>query len=334
MVLAILVALVGVTILLPTVQAQKLRPYLIEPNSISVSGVSSGAAMAIQLHVAYSQTFIGMGAIAGGPYFCAMDNPVLAVTCMVTPSLISIESLWAATEAFALTGQIDRTANINSSRVWLFTGKKDLVVNSEVMVKARQFYEGYMPNSSIQWIANISAEHAWITDFYGNACDYLGPDFINNCNYDAAGAMLRHFYWRHKFAPRARTYNASNIFAFDQGYYTPLQVPPWSISMGRLGFLYVPTACQSGTVACKLHFCMTGCLGFYDLVGKILVENSGFNQWAETNNIIIVYPQTTFSAVNPEGCWDWVGYTGPTYATQLGPQMITIKNMINALTGH
>jgi hypothetical protein len=82
---------------------------------------------------------------------------------------------------------------------------------AEVMVKARQFYEGYMPNSSIQWIANISAEHAWITDFYGNACDYLGPDFINNCNYDAAGAMLRHFYWRHKFAPRARTYNASNV---------------------------------------------------------------------------------------------------------------------------
>jgi hypothetical protein len=30
---------------------------------------------------------------------------------------------------------------------------------------------------------------------------------------------------------------------------------------------------------------MTGCLGFYDLVGKILVENSGFNQWAETNNV-------------------------------------------------
>ncbi len=95
--------------------------------------------------------------------------------------------------------------------------------------------------------------------------------------------------------------------------------------MGRLGFLYVPTACQSGTVgttfsrffpcshpshdtheakhswtrdttndttrharqrtACKLHFCMTGCLGFYDLVGKVLVENSGFNQWAETNNV-------------------------------------------------
>jgi hypothetical protein len=30
---------------------------------------------------------------------------------------------------------------------------------------------------------------------------------------------------------------------------------------------------------------MTGCLGFYDLVGKVLVENSGFNQWAETNNV-------------------------------------------------
>jgi hypothetical protein len=59
-----------------------------------------------------------------------MDNPVMAVTCMATPSLISIEALWAATEAFALSGQIDRTENINSSRVWLFTGKEDLVVNS------------------------------------------------------------------------------------------------------------------------------------------------------------------------------------------------------------
>jgi len=32
---------------------------------------------AIQLHVAYSQTFIGMGAIAGGPYFCTRATPAL-----------------------------------------------------------------------------------------------------------------------------------------------------------------------------------------------------------------------------------------------------------------
>lgn len=37
----------------------------------SVSGVSSGAYMAVQLHVAYSETFMGVGSIAGGPYFCA-----------------------------------------------------------------------------------------------------------------------------------------------------------------------------------------------------------------------------------------------------------------------
>jgi oxalate decarboxylase/phosphoglucose isomerase-like protein (cupin superfamily) len=97
-----------------------------------------------------------------------------------------------------LTGQIDSTSNLNSSKVWLFTGKNDLVVNSgkpdhvtcplsfssssslgrsctEVMVKAKQFYQGYVPNSSIHWVANISAEHAWITDYYGSDCDYLGP---------------------------------------------------------------------------------------------------------------------------------------------------------------
>jgi len=38
---------------------------------VSVSGVSSGAYMAVQLQVAYSETFMGVGSVAGGPYFCA-----------------------------------------------------------------------------------------------------------------------------------------------------------------------------------------------------------------------------------------------------------------------
>jgi poly(3-hydroxybutyrate) depolymerase len=38
----------------------------VDPQKISVSGISSGAYMAVQLHVAYSKNIMGVGAIAGG----------------------------------------------------------------------------------------------------------------------------------------------------------------------------------------------------------------------------------------------------------------------------
>ena len=41
---------------------------------ISTSGISSGAFMATQMHVAYSASIKGAGVVAGGPYHCALGN--------------------------------------------------------------------------------------------------------------------------------------------------------------------------------------------------------------------------------------------------------------------
>ena len=40
--------------------------YRVDRSKISVSGMSSGAAMATQMHVAYSSIFMGVGVLAGG----------------------------------------------------------------------------------------------------------------------------------------------------------------------------------------------------------------------------------------------------------------------------
>ena len=40
----------------------------------TVSGVSSGAYMAVQFHVAHSARVLGVGVIAGGPYYCAQGS--------------------------------------------------------------------------------------------------------------------------------------------------------------------------------------------------------------------------------------------------------------------
>jgi len=33
----------------------------------------------------------------------------------------------------------------------------------------------------------------------------------------------------------------------------------------------------------------------------------------------------------PNSCWDWIGYTGPDYATRQGPQMMAVKKMVERL---
>jgi hypothetical protein len=35
--------------------------------------------------------------------------------------------------------------------------------------------------------------------------------------------------------------------------------------------------------------------------------------------------------LNPQGCWDWWGYTGEDYANNQGQQIKAVKNIIHAL---
>ena len=51
-----------------------------------------------------------------------------------------------------------------------------------------------------------------------------------------------------------------------------------------------------------------GCEQYAAAVGTVFVEHNGLNNWAEANNIVVVYPQTNYSEFdpyNPKGCWDW-----------------------------
>jgi hypothetical protein len=59
------------------VSAATLSAYNVDPGFVSVSGLSSGGSMSVQLGVAYSDTFkIGFGVFAGSPYDCARNQSV------------------------------------------------------------------------------------------------------------------------------------------------------------------------------------------------------------------------------------------------------------------
>jgi len=66
-----------------------------------------------------------------------------------------------------------------------------------------------------------------------------------------------------------------------------------------------------------------------------VVRGAGFNEWAETNGLVVLYPQSKSSRVapmNPLGCWDWWGYTGEGYATRDGAQIKAVAAMVDRLT--
>eukprot|EP01106_Pelomyxa_sp_JSP_P001139 TRINITY_DN1172_c0_g1_i4.p1 TRINITY_DN1172_c0_g1~~TRINITY_DN1172_c0_g1_i4.p1 ORF type:complete len:243 (-),score=81.57 TRINITY_DN1172_c0_g1_i4:57-728(-) len=220
-----------------------------------------------------------------------------------------------------------------SGKAFFFTGTKDTVVNPGVVAKAEDYATKF--GTPYQKEDTIAAEHSWVTLDYGSACTYKGEPYINKCSYDLSGTMYNYFYGT---LNAKGTQVAANMLTFDQSLYTPTGKTPASISLASTGYVYVPTACQQGQ-ACKLTLVFHGCLQTTADIGDKFYKNVGVNEWAETNNIIVVYPQAVKSAMlsNPNGCFDWWGYTDSlmtdTYSVKTGAQMSTMRNMITAITG-
>lgn len=63
------------------------------------------------------------------------------------------------------------------------------------------------------------------------------------------------------------------------------------------GYIYVPDSCDSGA-SCKLHVVLHGCVQNKNKVGNECAMHTGYSQWAESNNIIVLYPQVSLSATN------------------------------------
>src|SRR5215831_16606938 len=124
--------------------AEPLGRFSADPGQVSVSGISSGAFMANQLHVAHSAGIMGAGIVAGGLYGCAVDkladNGVQGLAslatgpCMSAPGLLKpVDTYARLVSDLAATGWIDTPSNLLRSRVYLFTGQADSVVNPKTV---------------------------------------------------------------------------------------------------------------------------------------------------------------------------------------------------------
>ncbi|MBT8085857.1 MAG: hypothetical protein HKN35_05575 [Woeseia sp.] len=288
----------------------------------TVSGISSGAYLAGQLHVAYSADVAGAGLVAGGPWGCADGSMARAFGPCISGDEIDVAALSNNAAQLAAEGFIDSLANLAGDKVFLFHGEQDVVVPAAVSNKAAAWYQSVAPGSEVAVVDNIPATHGWPTVASGVPCGEFAEPWINACGYDLAGEMLQHLLG--PLNEPVDDVSALNRFS---------QAPFKASSMGEEGLLFVPPKCENG-LRCRVHVMLHGCNQAESQIGPVLAEQSGLLRWAAANDLIVLFPQAEASNIapmNPLACWDWWGYSGANYLHKEGAQVQAIRAMVARL---
>lgn len=310
-------------------QPAKLPALGADPARLSASGLSSGGFMALQYAVAFSASIMGVGVVAGGPYNCAYVTAGGIASCMAgTPTGVAS---YDAALGFAGLGEIDPVDRLKSQKVYLFSGTKDETVRRSVVDAVRDFFRAAgTPAQNMQYVRQVPAGHAFISANFGAACAATAPPYINECvvdgaPYDQPDAILTQIYG--PLRPKATHLSAAPA-PFDQSEFA---APP--AGLAQTGYVYIPASCAAAGARCAVHVVFHGCQQSAGAVGDAVYNRLGYNAWADANGIIVLYPQVDAGAIsaNPEGCWDWWGYTGLDFQIRSGPQLAAVHAMLQRL---
>lgn len=335
----------------------------LDPKSVTVSGLSAGGFFAHQFHIAYSELVSGAAILAGGPYGCVdvIDNPLwpfrkldrtsaAVVACTHTfgdqfwglrprpPN--AADSMSLIGEAY-LAGMIDDPKHLTEDRVWLFRGDLDPIVPADVADSLASLYRllgirGDALKIEVEESLRRAGHGIPVARTVQNRftlpdCGETEFPFLNACGHDAAALLLHHLYPNDFRQIPVDAHETGSLSAFDQ---SKMFIASPSAGLSDVGYIYVPYACQSEE--CRLHVAFHGCRQNVDAKGDErvhddVIRDAGYNHWAASNRIVVIYPQATVSEGNPMACWDFWGYSGDEWRTRHGVQMRAIAAIIDQL---
>jgi poly(3-hydroxybutyrate) depolymerase len=327
----------------PVVQLQR---YQVDPAKIFVAGISSGGFAAVQMHVAHSSTFRGAAIYAGGVYWCAgAGGAATALADCGGETLPTGQASYASTLADSQTyletqsalGTIDPMSNLSGQPVYLWSGTQDAIVNPLEMNDLQTEYLRYGAN--VRYDNTFPAAHGWESPDGELDCGTSGSPYMVRCNsadgtaYDSVKTWLTMFLG--PLHPRNNGKLQGSLMTFDQ---TEFGASP-NVSMSPNGSVFVPKSCSNGKT-CGFVLALHGCLQQSELIGDKWVTEAGINEWADTNGLIVLYPDTIATSApgptNPNACFDWWGYSNqsdPNYALKSGLQMSVLYSMVQRVTG-
>lgn len=308
----------------------------------TVSGISSGGSMAMIHAISRSSCVSGVAVVAGATYGCNALLDTCSDACADGPCQCQTAHQYIV-DAYLLqrarAGVIDDLYNVRGMKAWLFSGTEDSVVRTCVMKHVERQMEAL--GADVTTVFNVFAQHCWLidgrttgpsqyVDKCGDFCSY-----VEDCQYDMARAIFSNQYG----AVRPPAFNpdmVNNLVKVHLAAYLPASTTAEGIGLGRFALAYVPSACYGMQAwECSIHVRYHGCGSGVTTMSefpKFFYDDMPF--LAESNGIIVLYPQAVAAGPNTEGCWDWTGYyDDPNFDTHSGPQMRTILAMISGLRG-
>ncbi|MFT5084147.1 MAG: putative esterase [Lentisphaeria bacterium] len=172
--------------------------YLLQPLSlykkiITVSGFSSGGYMAHQYHIAFSDQVVGAAMFASGPYGCAENSLNTAFeNCLNSQHTMDVNKLAKSLREAAEKRKVSAISNLHNDRAWVYHGADDPTVSRQVASSLFHFYQALSVSPDLEF--NISSGHSFPTENFGSKCELTKAPYLNNCNFDGAGAAFIHLY--------------------------------------------------------------------------------------------------------------------------------------------
>jgi hypothetical protein len=217
--------------------------------------------------------------------------------------------------------------------------------------RTREFYELLgVSQANLKYIDDVPAGHAIITNNPEDSPLAVNrPPYINNGGFMQSQEILEHIYG--KLKPPSETLPGA-LLRFEQAEFAGGGFA--RSSLDKFGYVYVPSAVRKGAEARGVHIALHGCkqgVSYVDFAaglrdtaneppyGNRYFTTTGYNQIAENNNFIMLYPQVIGSdgaVQNPDGCWDWWGYSSanpnaPDYYSKDAVQIGAIHKMLERL---
>eukprot|EP00039_Didymoeca_costata_P004336 m.72698 g.72698 ORF g.72698 m.72698 type:complete len:363 (-) comp12349_c0_seq3:197-1285(-) len=355
--------IVAVLVLLPGMTSSVLPHSIQASGRVSVSGISSGADLAVQLQVAYADVFSGVGVFAGQGFHCAVqrfpldplqhpdpsvpycdgcppNTTLLYDHCKRDPSWTNNASLLANfAKEQADKGTISSLDQLAEAKIYLYRGTDDHTYNKGSVNTTANFFRHFVQEESIYFESKINSSHL-LPGINPYLCwweEWAGKD---NCTYDGAGEALHWIYGKNAFPNGRFAGNSTDLLK----YMVPFKQKKFFPKDGRDPFLaddgmiFIPPSCQDknsselATQKCKVHLFLHGCGVTFSY--SVFSTYGGFNEWAYKNDMIVFYPKMSTRGNTKQlksGCFDGYGQTGVDYDLRTSSQMTTIVNIVNHL---
>jgi len=281
---------------------------------------------------AFPELTTGLAQLNGAPYGCqtqlwAGEVETLRGPCH-TGKYLNVTALAEYITVTAEAGLIGDLSLWLDKPIFLVAGDADVVVDHEVVEKSLELYSQYSSKVTYRLLRGL--DHAFATDrpvretfFFPGAVSPI----LRDLGVDEAGHLLMHLLGPLRPRGKAQRNNLRTVLQHD---FVPKGWNSITANMDEVGFVYAPSACQERPLTCRMHVVYHGCYATASNIGDGFYWWAGYNDWAESNNLIILYPQAAFWH-GSKACWDYYGYTGAKFDTRQSSQLVTVNNMVRAL---